>query len=167
MYQQIVQGKKISPLMGIIWVVGIVAALMLTSILSQLIARIFAFEYASLLGWGVAALLAVWLMQSRIMEYRYTLSQGRLYLERKFGEHTKVLQQIELCDIAQLGPADELLPRFKKMGPVNNLCLKANPLPRMLLVYRLQGLTKMALIQPDEELTRLIREHMGFPKDVD
>lgn len=166
MYQQVVQGKKISPLMGIVWVAGIVGIILVASFLAQLIAQVFALEYASLAVWLVAALLAVWIMQRRVMEYRYTINQGRLYLERKFGEHTKVLQQIELCDVSQLGPAEDLLPRFQKTGPINKLCLRDNPLPHMLLVYRLQGAQKLALIQPDERMQQLIREQMGFPKDL-
>ncbi|HIS98737.1 MAG TPA: hypothetical protein IAA59_00740 [Candidatus Faecaligallichristensenella faecipullorum] len=167
MIQETIEGRRVSSIQGFLLIIAIVAGMYLLSGLAGWLQAQLHFEQAGLLIWLYAGLMAVWLMRFRVMAYRYTYYEGRLMLERKFGDHAKILVNVPLCDVKALGPMAETLAKHPNAKPINRLYLKekAAEKPVMALIYAQDGATRAALFQPSPALQALIRDHMGFPKE--
>lgn len=167
MVQETVESRRVSSLQGFGLIILIVGGVYLMSGLAGWLQSQFHFEYAGLLIWLYAGLMALLVMRFRIMAYRYTYYEGRLMMERKFGGHAKILVNVPLCDVKALGPMDEVLARYPDAKPINRLYLKekAQEKPVMAMIYAQDGAKCAALFQPSAAMQKLIREHMGFPKE--
>ena len=157
MKQQVVKSKQTSPLMGVLLILGMVAGLLVASFLGSLLNLLFHTNWCASIVWLLTALLAVHIMRDRIMEYRYTVANGRFYLERTFGEHySKVLLNLPLMDILAQGELESLKAAHPEIKFTRRAWLKACPLPKTAYIYRKDGALEFLVAQPDPEMKAAI-----------
>lgn len=98
-----VSPQKIKPWQGILMILAILALLLLATVAVNLLGRRVEPIWGQLAVLLVTGLGAYALMRNYVLEYQYTVSQGSFYIERLYGQRTKVMLQVPLSDILFLG----------------------------------------------------------------
>ena len=160
MYQQDVKGKSISSLAGVGLIALIVLSIMAAGFLEQLIAVMTGFKYGSFLVWGLVIAEAVFVMRLSVKEYRYTLAEGRLVIESRYGDHVRVLYNIPLSDVAAVGPQDDVFRQYGNGQAYEKVFTRGYPAAPSGLAYRKDGSIRLLSFQPDETMLSLIRQGM-------
>lgn len=156
MIQQKVCPSPTTPKQGVLIVAGILGTLLVASLLTNVIALYSDSFIPTLAVWLAAIGAAVYVMRERVMEYCYTVSDGRLTLERVFGQHTKVLLHVPLSDITEFGGEAELRARHPQIKNAMVLAMKSCALERMAIAYKQDGQLQMAIFQPDEQMKKAV-----------
>ncbi|MDL2205740.1 hypothetical protein LJC33_02375 [Eubacteriales bacterium OttesenSCG-928-N13] len=156
MTQQKIQSDQISPLRGILLILGIVAGLMLASVVSNLLSQFVPAIYPTLVVWALTALFAFYLMRTRLIEYCYTVSNDVLYVERLYGTRTKILLQMPVLDVVAITSEEKAKKAYPQLGKVIRATLKACELPQKAIVYRVRGTIDWIILQPNQEISALL-----------
>ena len=92
-------------------------------------------------------MLVVFVMKRFIAEYRYTLSDGTLVLERTMGStHGRVLYALPVTDLLALDDEAALKARFGENTHIESLTLAGCTLPRRALAFKKDGQTCIAVL---------------------
>lgn len=148
---QQIENRKTTPVEGLL----IVAIFLVGSIVLSLFSRIlhhFIHPIFSLVVWAAALIAAYWLLRQKLLNYRYTVSAGTLYLERLFGRQAKVLETIPLMDIRARGTLDQMTNAHPDVKVQHKLTLDTCPLNKVAYLYRKKGLNYIAVLQPNPEM---------------
>lgn len=166
MTQQIVQGKRLQGFKGFACVLGAGAALYVFALIMQEAAKRSGMGALQLISWALAILIVVYVMRRFVAEYRYTISDGTLVLERTVGStHGRVLYAVPTTDLLALGEEDELKARYGANAHVENLTLAQCTLPRRALAFKKDSQTVLALLQMDAPFERALHEAMESSPD--
>lgn len=147
---QEIKNRQIRPLEGLL----IVAIFFVGSVVLSLISRILTHVHTllSLFVWISAVIAAYWLLRKQLLNYRYTISGGMLYLERLFGRQAKVLDTIPLMDIRARGPLDQMTKAHPDVKVQHKLALDACEYAKVAYLYRKKGMNYIAVLQPNPEM---------------
>lgn len=154
MVQQRLKGRTVSPVKGILLVGGIVLSIVLVSWLERLIALTTNIQYAGMAVWLLIVLEAMAVMRLSVMEYRYTVDDGRFFIERVYGDHARIVHDIPLSDIVAVGDQKEIFRVYGNGQSYDKAVLRENTLSTRAIAYHKDGAEqmKLILIQPDEAI---------------
>lgn len=154
MVQQRLKGRTVSPVKGILLVGGIVLSIVLVSWLERLIALTTNIQYAGMAVWLLIVLEAMAVMRLSVMEYRYTVDDGRFFIERVYGDHARIVHDIPLSDIVAVGDQKEIFRAYGNGQSYDKAVLRENTLSTKAIAYHKDGAEqmKLILIQPDEAI---------------
>ena len=160
MYQQDVKGKKISPLAGAGMIVLIVVSIMLAGFLEQVIAQLTGLGFGAMLVWALVVVEVFFLLRMGVREYRYTLTEGRLFIESRYGNSTRIIHDIAVASIRAIGPEEEIFAAYANGQTYDRVTSKGCEVPASVIAYEKDEEIKLLLFQPDEKLIGLIRQGM-------
>ena len=78
MIHQTLKGRSISPLRGALLIVGLAVSIVLVSWIERAVALSTGFQYGSFAVWGLVVAEVMAVLRLSVMEYRYSLGEGRL-----------------------------------------------------------------------------------------
>ncbi len=148
MYTMDLRREKPRGAKGLLLVAGIVAAVAGISLLGSFFSV--NTPYAGYAAFALLVLLAFLVMRRFVDEYRYRIHEGVFTVERLAGERGRALFQADLADAAYYGPEQDApeAENARRFTLPNHAGRE-----RMLICGG-----KAVVIQPDEELDRLLRE---------
>ena len=161
MYQQDVKGKKISSLAGVGMIVLIVLSICAAGLVEQVIAQLTGSMVGSVIVWGLVIAEVFLLLRLGVKEYRYTLTEGRLFIETRYGNSTRIIHDIEVSDMLAIGSEEEIFGKYANGQTYDKVFTKGCGVPASVIAYQKKGETKLLLFQPDGKLKALIEEQMG------
>lgn len=156
MVTQRVSPVKIKPWQGILLVLAIAALLLTASTLVNLLA------IRTNPLWGQISVLlltglgAWYLMRNYILEFQYTVNEGVFYIERLYGQRTKVMLQLPLSDILFVGTDKECAAKWPQARIMVNASLKKplEPMETVCFAYRQNGQVQLGLVQPTPQMKK-------------
>ena len=160
MYQQDVQGKKISPLIGAGMILLIVVSIIAAGILEQIIAQLTGMAFGAMLVWALVVLEVFMLFRLSVREYRYTLADGRLFIEACYGSSTRIIHDIALSSMLAIGPEEEIFSQYANGQTFDKVFTKGCSISPSVIAYRKEEEIKLLLFQPDEQLAGMIRKEL-------
>ena len=95
MIQQSVKGSPVPPLKGALIIAGLAVSIVLVSWVERAVALSTGFQYGSF-----------------VMAYRYTVTEGRFFIERVYGDHARIVYDIPLESVLAVGDKDEVFGRY-------------------------------------------------------
>ena len=161
MYQQDVKGKKMSPLAGIGMILLIVVSIMAAGILEKAIAQVTGLTFGSMLVWALVVMEVFMLFRMSVREYRYTLADGRLFIEARYGNSTRIIHDIALASVQAIGPEAEIFGKYANGQTFDRVFTKGCALESRVIAYRKDDETKLLLFQPDDKLVQLIQSEIA------
>ena len=161
MYQQDVKGKKMSPMAGIGMILLIVVSITAAGVIEQIIAQLTGLTFGSMLVWALVVLEVFMLFRMNVREYRYTLTDGRLFIEARYGDSTRIIHDIALSAVMAIGPEEEIFGKYANGQTFDKVFTKGCALEPHVIAYRKDEEIKLLLFQPDEKLTRLIESEIA------
>ncbi len=151
MYRQQLKNPPLSTIAGIGAVVLLVAALLLDSMLANLLARYIGGTGAKILFWLTGALIALIALKRYVLQYEYELANGMLSLNFRYGRYVRSVDSFALRTLVAVGTPEEILPRYKG-APVHRAVLKRNALAQTAIAYKYEGKIELCVFQPDDEI---------------
>lgn len=161
MYQQDVKGRKTSPLAGIGMILLIVISIMAAGVLEQLIAQLTGMTFGAMLVWALVVLEVFLLFRLSVREYRYTLAEGRLFIEARYGSSTRIIHDISLSAVQAIGPEEEIFKEYANGQTFDKVFTKGCEIEASVIAYRKDEELKLLLFQPDEKLRTLIQREIA------
>ena len=160
MYQQDVKGKKVSALAGIGMVLLIVLSIVAAGFLEQVLVLMTGVSYGSIVVWGLVIVEIFLLLRLSSREYRYTLTEGRLFIESRYGNSTRIIHDISVNAIEAIGPEQEIFQTYGNGQAYDRVFTKGCGIAPSVIAYRKDGEVKLLLFQPDEKLAGMIKEQI-------
>ena len=110
--------------------------------------------------WLIIVAEAVAVMRLSVMEFRYTVDDGRFFIERVYGDHARIVHDIPLKDILAVGDQDEIFKKYGNGQSYDKATLRENKLPKKAIAYRREGAdaVRLMLIQPEELLLHALED---------
>jgi hypothetical protein len=156
MITQKLSPKKIGPLMGILVVLGIMLLVILAAAGMNLVNRRLANPvWGQLAVVALAGFVAYTLMRDWILEFQYTVNGGIFYIERLYGQRTKVLLQLPLNDILFVGDEKEAAAKWPGAKIMINATLshpREPALPKTCFAYRKDGQVHLGMLMANEDI---------------
>lgn len=149
MHQQQLKRPPLSALAGIGIVVALVAALILDSVLANLLAKAIGGTAAKLLFWLIGAAIALIALRRYVLQYEYLLANGVVSLNSRYGRYVRTIDTFALRTLIAVGTPEEILPRYKG-ARVHRAVLENNALPQVAIAYKYEGKIELCVFQPDE-----------------
>ncbi len=160
MYQQDVKGKKLSTLAGIGVIALIVLSVAAAGILDQLLSRFTGNGVGSAVVWLLVVAEIFFILRLSVREYRYTLTDERLFIETRYGDNVRIVHDIALVAMIDIGSQEEIFGKYGNAQAYDKVFTRGCDLPMSAVVYRKDGENKLLSFQPDEKMYALIREHI-------
>lgn len=139
----------------------IVLSVMLAGFLEQVIALMTGHAQLGLLAWAVVAVEVFLLLRLSVREHLYTLSDGRLIIQSKYGKSVRMLYEIPVSSIEAIGPEDEVFGQYGNGQAFDKVMTRGCEIKSSAMAYRKDGKTRLILFQPDEKMLSLIRAQMA------
>ena len=117
-------------------------------------------QYGGMAVWLIIVAEAVAVMRLSVMEFRYTVDDGRFFIERVYGDHARIVHDIPLKDILAVGDQDEIFKKYGNGQSYDKATLRENKLPKKAIAYRREGAdaVRLMLIQPEEPLLHALED---------
>lgn len=158
MVQQRLKGRSVSPIQGVLIIAGIIFSIIFVSWLERVISLAAGLQYGGMAVWLIIVAEAVAVMRLSVMELRYTVDDGRFFIERVYGDHARIVHDIPLKDILAVGDQDEIFKKYGNGQSYDKATLRENKLPKKAIAYKKDGAeaVRLMLIQPEEPLLRAL-----------
>ena len=156
MITQRVSPQKIKPWQGILMILAILALLLLATVAVNLLGRRVEPIWGQLAVLLVTGLGAYALMRNYVLEYQYTVSQGSFYIERLYGQRTKVMLQVPLSDILFLGQDKAAAAKWPQARIMIDATLSRplEPMAKICFAYRKDGQIHLGLVQANPQIQK-------------
>ena len=158
MYQQEVKGKKLSTLAGIGMIALIVLSITAAGTLEQILYSLTGNSLGAVVVWGLIGAEIFLLLRLSVREYRYTLTDGRLFIESRYGDSVRLLHEIPLSGVIAIGTQDEIFEKYGNAQAYDKVYTRGCEIPLSALVYVKNGENKLLSFQPDETVRKIIEE---------
>lgn len=163
MHQQTVKNPKPKPLQGVLAVAGLLAALVLDSILMQLLAPWLGEGTAVVIFWVLGALVAMYAMRRFVMSFSYAANGSMLQITFAYGRYRRMMEEIYFGNMLYSGTLEEMKKRFPG-ARVNRATRPGCEHAELAVAYRNNGKTDIMVLQPDETLRGIITDHIKKKK---
>lgn len=156
MITQRVSPRKLKPWQGILIVLAIAVLLLAATALVNLLKSRTDPVWGQIAVLLLAGLGAYYIMRNFILEFQYTVSDGVFYLERLYGQRTKVMLQVPLSDILFLGEDKQAAAKWPQARIMVNATLRrpAEPIEKVCFAYRKDGQIHLGLVQANEAIKK-------------
>ena len=163
MIHQSLKGRSLSPLKGILLIAGLAVSIVLVSWVERAIALSTGFQYGSFAVWILVVAEVMAVLRLSVMEYRYSLGEGRFFVERVYGGSARITHDIPLSRVLAFGPKEEIFRRYGNAQTYEKAVVKEIQLPEAAIAYTKENSDAPALlvIQPDEAMAAALRAHIG------
>lgn len=160
MIQQSVKGASVSPLKGALIIAGLAVSIVLVSWIERAIALSTGFQYGSFAVWALIIIEAVFIVRLSVMACRYTVTEGRFFIERVYGDHARIVYDIPLSSILAVGGKDEVFRKYGNAQSYDSVTIKSYPQPEKALAYAANygEAAKLLLFQPNDEIFAALNE---------
>ena len=151
MHVQKLKRPPMKPLAGLLTVLGVLAALVLSRFLTQLLAPAFGQGTALIVFWLVGLGIALIVLRRFVLSYEYLLSPTLLRVCFAYGRYVRVMADLYLNNILFTGSEAEAKKRWPG-ARVNRAALPgAGPEP-LAVVCMDGGKPAIYILQPDDEI---------------
>jgi len=157
MHLQKVRNQPLKALQGLGVVLGIFAALLVLTFVTQLLIPLAGELAASLIFWGLGVLAALWTMRRFILTFSYGLGTNVLRIAYAYGRYERVMVDLYFNNIRQTGDLDALRARYPN-ARVNRATRPGCPIPTLAVAARDNGVTAIYLLQPDEIIRKALED---------
>ena len=154
-----------SVLSGIGMILLIVLSIMAAGLIEQTLAQLTNSSYGSIIVWALAATEVFFLLRLSVQEYRYTLTEGRLFIESRYGNSTRIIHDIALGAVCGIGSEQEIFEKYGNGQAYDKVFTKGYDEPISALAYRKNEEICLLIFQPDQKMIDLIREHI-LPEEI-
>ena len=155
--QQKVQNPPLKSFQALLVVVGIVAVLILDSILCQLLVNVMPAGTATILFYAVGVLVALWVMRRFILSYTYAMNDTVLRIAYTYGRYERLMGDIYLSNLVACGTLADMQTRFPS-ARVRRAVLPKCTLDHFAIVTKSSDETLIYLLQPTPELHAALKE---------
>ena len=154
---QRLKGKPVSPIKGILAIIGIIASILIVSFLEKLIKEVTGLQYASMAVWLIVVVEAVMVMRNTNLEYGYYVAGGRFSVTRGYGSNQRPIYDIPGEDIIAFGEKDEIFKQYGNGQTFDSATINDKTLKQMAMVYRKsKDETQLLVLQPNESIIQSI-----------
>ena len=159
MTQQRLEGKRVSPVKGILTIAALAVSIILISWAEQALDRaapIGAFRFAV---WIVVAAECVAIFRMSYQCFRYTLDGGHFFVERIYGDQGRVVHDIDRAAVLAIGPKDDIFKRYGNGQAYESATIRGCALPQKAIAYRKgdhSDTVSLLLIQPDQAMAEAL-----------
>ena len=160
MYQQDVKGKKLSTLAGIGLIALIVLSIAAAGLLEQIVSQLTGNGIGAIVVWLLVIAEVFFVLRLSVREYRYTVTDERLFIESRYGDSVRMLYDIPLSAVLAIGPQEEIFKQYGNAQAYDKVFTRGYDVPMSAIVYLKDGENKLLSFQPDETMRELIREHI-------
>ena len=161
MTQQNVRGPKLEGGKGFLAILGMAAGVYVLALVMQTAADRTGMSALPLITWALTIVLVVYLMRAFICEYRFTLSDGSLILERLTGStHGRVIYALAVTQLTGVYDEEQAMKAFGQDIHIENLVLSRCSLPQRVLVFKKDGRTHYVRLQLGEEFEQALKDSM-------
>jgi len=159
MTQQTVRGPKLEGGKGFLAILGMAVGVYVLALIMQTAADRTGMSALPLITWALTIVLVVYLIRAYICEYRFTLSDGSLILERLTGStHGRVIYALAVTQLLGVYGEEEAKAKFGQDIRIENLVLPKSPLPQRILAFKKDGSTHYVRLQMEEAFEQSIRD---------
>lgn len=151
MHRQQLLNPPLKALKGLLVVVALVAAVLLDSLLAQLLTAVTSELVASIFFWCAGVAIALWTLHRYVMGYSYVLSSSLLSVAHLYGRYERRMEDIYLNNIVFAGAPEAVRKRYPD-ARVHRAVLPRNPAEVLAIAYRDDGKTAILLLQPDPQI---------------
>ena len=152
MHQQKVQNPPTSPLQGIAVVLGLVAAALADTLLSQVLQMYINDIFAFVVFWVLGMSLAAWVIHRYALSYVYNMNSVMLQVNYSYGRRQRLMIEIYFANVLACGTLEEMKAAYPDARP-HYACLKRCSLPTLTVACRDNGKPALYILQPDEAIT--------------
>ncbi len=160
MYQQDVKGRKLSMLAGIGLIALIVLSIAAAGLLEQIISQLTDSGAGAIVVWLLVIAEVFFVLRLSVREYRYTVTDERLFIESRYGDSVRMLHDIPLSAVLAIGPQEEIFAKYGNAQAYDKVFTRGYDVPLSTIVYLKDGENKLLSFQPDEKMREIIREHI-------
>lgn len=157
MHLQKVQNRKLSALKGLGVVAGIFAALVVLTLLTQVLSALVSELAGSVIFWVGGIAIALWTMRRFILTYTYALGTNMIRIAYAYGRYERVMVDLYFNNILNAGTLDEMRDRYPS-ARVNRATRPACDLEPLAVAARDNGATAIFLLQPDSVIREALEE---------
>lgn len=157
MHTQKVCNRPLKPLQGVAVVLGIFAVLFVLTFITQLIAPFTGEVSATIVFWGVGALVALWTMRRFVLSYSYALGTNVIRVSHAYGRYERVMVDLYFNNILNAGSLDDMRARYPG-ARVNRATRPGCDIEPLAVAARDNGVTAIYLLQPDEVIREKLEE---------
>ena len=157
---QRVKGRTVSPIAGVLIVLGLAVSIVLVSWIERAVAMTTGFQYGSFAVWAIVAAEALAVTRLSVMELQYALEDGHFVVRRVYGQNGRVVYDIPVNRIEALGGRDDIFRRYGNAQTYDSAVVRGAGIPEMALVYHRDGRDQASLlvIQPDEAMQAALND---------
>lgn len=151
MHQQQLKNPPLSAVKGLCVVICLVAALLLDSMLANLLAKYIGGTASKILFWVLGGCVAFYALRKYVLMYVYEMANGMLYLNFRYGRYIRAVDSFALRTLVAVGTPEEILPKYKG-ARIHRATLNKVNLPQVAAAYKYEGKVEICILQPDEEI---------------
>lgn len=156
--KQIVAHKKLSAMHGLLLVLALfVVLIVLNYVVLGFLSTYLGNGVSSLAFWVLGGLLAWLVLRVYIVQYSYELGDEVLRLNRAYGKRERHIEDIYLNQLLFVGAPEEARRRWPNARRVKATHVKGEN-PVVALVYQTSEGKHLALMQPNDDLLKALRE---------
>ncbi len=156
MHRQQLHSPKPGTFKGIGIVLALVLAMLLISVVTDLLRPAVGDMFAAILFWGLGVLLALWTMRRYVLSYTYELEANLLRITFAYGRYQRPMTEIYFNNIQNFGAPDDMKARYP--GAKIHRATRPGDLPIMAVACRDNGSTALFHIQPDDQIRARLEE---------
>jgi len=158
MIQQTLKGRPVSRPAGLLIVLGLAVSIVLVSWIERAVALTTGFQYGSFAVWALIVAEAAAVIRLSVMAYRYTVADGRFFVERVYGDHARIVHDIPLDAILAVGAKDDVFRHYGNAQAYEQAVMRHSGLPEAAIAYaRKADAPGLLVIQPDEKILAALR----------
>ena len=160
MTQQLLRGKRLTPLQGILLIVLFAVSIVLVSWIERALDMATGLGSGRFIVWILIVIEAFFLLRLGFKSYRYTLTEDRFCVEAVYGDQARLVHDIPTEQIAAFGPKDDIFRRYGNGQSYEEATVRGADIPPMALVWRRDkdDLARLLVIQPDDDMTKALNE---------
>ena len=157
MHLQKVRNRPLKAIQGLGVVLGIFAALFLLTFITQILTPFIGELAASVIFWGLGALVALWTMRRFVLTYSYALGSNLVRISHAYGRYERVMVDLYFNNILNAGTLDDMRARYPG-ARVNRATRPGCDIEPLAVAARDNGVTAIYLLQPDDVIRPVLEE---------
>ena len=155
---QLIGNKEVSAKTGLTVVIASFVSLLLLSKFFSLLSSMGVSPLVTSTGfWLSGGSIAVFVFNRFVIRYLYSADGVKFQVDRVFSKRPRFMEQVLLREFVFVGSLDAAKKKYPGLK-VKKAVRKTNPIVPVCAVYKRSGETKGLLLQPNEELLKILQE---------
>lgn len=150
-HEQNVKNKPLSNLAGIGFIVALLVFMYCLGVIMHAFQLRFGLSYdaAVVLIWIIGGIIALLLMNDRVLSYRYTLDGSTLKLDRLYSRYIRHARDIMFRRIEEIGDPEAMKAKYPG-SHIEKYVRRQCELPQLAIVHIYDSKRYISIIQPDD-----------------